>query len=120
MYKRRNGNAIAFLVLYMDDILIIGNDMGMLSSIKIWLSSQFQMKDLGDASYVLGIKLMRNRKNRRLALSQASYIEKIWVRFSMQKTKKVSFPSRHSVYLSRDQCPKTPEEIESMKQVQRL
>ena len=77
MYKRRNRNAIALLVMYVDDILIIENYMGMLSSIKIWLSSQFQMKDLGDASYVLGIKLMRDRKNRRLALSQALYIEKI-------------------------------------------
>ena len=101
----------------MDDILIIGNDVGMLSSIKIWLSSQFQMKDLGDVSYVLSIKLMRDRKNRRLALSQASYIEKILVRFNMQNSKKVSLPSRHGVYLSRDQCLKTPEKIESMKRV---
>ena len=115
MYKRRNRNAIVFLVLYVDDILIIENDMGMLSSLKIWLSSQFQMKDLGDASYVLGIKLMRDCKNKRLALSQASYIEKILVQFNMQNSKKVSLPSRHGVYLSWDQCPKTPEEIESMK-----
>ena len=35
VYKRRNGNAIAFFVLYVDDILIIGSDVGMLSSIKI-------------------------------------------------------------------------------------
>ena len=49
VYKRRNGNAIAFLVLYVDEIFIIRNDVGILSSIKIWLSSQFQMKDLGDA-----------------------------------------------------------------------
>ena len=58
------------------------------------------MKDLGDASYVLGIKLMRDRKNRRLALSQASYVEKILVWFNMQNFKKVSLPSRHGVYLS--------------------
>ena len=75
------------------------------------------MKDLGDASYVLGIKLMRDRKNRRLALSQALYLEKILVRFNMQNSKKVLLPSRHRVYISRDQCPKTPEEIESMKRV---
>ena len=95
VYKRCNGNAIAFLVLYVDNILIIGNDVGMLSSIKIWLPFQFQMKVLGDASYVLGIKLMRDRKNRSLALSQASYIKKILVQFNMQNSKKVSFPSRH-------------------------
>ena len=117
IYRRHNRNAIALLVLYVNDILIIRNDVGMLSSIKIWLSSQFRMKDLGYTSYVLGIKLMQNLNNRRLALSQASYIEKILVRFNMQNSKKVSLSSRHGVYLSWDQCPKTPEEIESMKRV---
>ncbi len=36
-----------FLVLYMDDILLIGNDISMLTSVKTWLSSTFFMKDLG-------------------------------------------------------------------------
>ena len=60
------------------------------------------MKDLGDASFILGIKLMRDRKNKRLALSQASFIEKILARFNMQNSKKVSMPSRHGVHLSQD------------------
>ena len=60
LYKRRNDNAITFLILYVDDILLIGNDVKVLSSVKIWLSSKFQMKDLGDASYILGIKLLRD------------------------------------------------------------
>ncbi|KAH7575610.1 hypothetical protein JRO89_XS02G0162300 [Xanthoceras sorbifolium] len=47
------------------------------------------MKDLGEASYVLGIQLIRDRKNKPSALSQASYIDKILVRFSMQNSKKV-------------------------------
>ena len=39
VYKRRNENAVVFLVLYVDDILLIGNDMGLLSLVKVWLSS---------------------------------------------------------------------------------
>ena len=58
VYKRIQGNAVAFLVLYVDDMLLIGNDVGVLSSIKIWLAKQFDMKDLGEASYILGIKLL--------------------------------------------------------------
>ena len=42
-----------FLVLYVDDILLIGNNVGVMSSIKVWLSSQFDMKDLGEAEYVV-------------------------------------------------------------------
>ncbi|PKI58982.1 hypothetical protein CRG98_020627 [Punica granatum] len=63
------------------DVLLIGIDVGMLSSIKVWLSSQFSMKDLGEASYVLGIKLLRDRHNRTLALSQALHIDQVWSRF---------------------------------------
>ena len=50
---------VVFLVLYVDDILIIGNDLGMLQSVKAYLCKNFSMKDLGEASYVLGIKLYR-------------------------------------------------------------
>ena len=69
VYKRCNGNVVIFLVLYVDDILLIGNDVGVLSSVKVWLSSQFDMKDLGEASHILGIKLLRDRKQRMLGLS---------------------------------------------------
>ena len=60
VYKRHQEKVVIFLVLYVDDILLIGNDVGVMSSIKIWLSCQFDMKDLGKASYILGIKLWRD------------------------------------------------------------
>ena len=47
VYKRHQDKVLIFLVFYVDDILLIGNDVGMMSSVKIWLSSQFEMKDLG-------------------------------------------------------------------------
>lgn len=46
---------MVFLILYVDDILLMGNDVGTLSSVKLWLTEQFNIKDLGKASYVLGI-----------------------------------------------------------------
>ena len=106
-----------FLVLYVDDILIIKNNVGVLSSVKVWLSGQFDMKDLGEAGHILGIKLLRDRKHRMLGLSQAIYIDKILARFSMQDSKKGFLPFRHGISLTKDQCPKTPVEIENMKAV---
>ena len=50
VYKKTSGSAIVFLVLYVDDILLIGNDIPMLQSVKVWLSNQFSMKELGEAS----------------------------------------------------------------------
>ena len=69
IFKRVSGSAVVFLVLYVDDILLIGNDIPMLTSVKMWLSKEFSMKDLGEASFVLGIKVYRDRPNRMLGLS---------------------------------------------------
>ena len=99
VYKLINVQTAVFLVLYADDILPIGNNVVKLSKVKNWLAEQFQMKDLGNASYVLGIQILRDRKNKLLALSQASYIDKVLARFSMQNSKKGLLPTRHGVSL---------------------
>ncbi|RVX02180.1 Retrovirus-related Pol polyprotein from transposon TNT 1-94 [Vitis vinifera] len=117
VYKKWNGKKVVFLVLYVDDILLIGNCISMLTSVKDWLSQRFDMKDLGEAAHILGIKLMRNRKKRMIGLSQALYIDTILNRFNMQGSKKGFLPFRHGIVLSKDQSPKTLEEIESMKTV---
>lgn len=83
VYKKINRKVVAFLVLYVDDILLIGNDVSYLTDIKSWLANQFQMKDLGEAQFVLGIQIIRDRKNKTLALSQTSYIDKILVKYSI-------------------------------------
>jgi hypothetical protein len=117
VYRKCEGNAVVFLVLYVDDILLIGNNVKMLSTVRVWLSKQFEMKDLGEAGHILGIKVIRDRKKRMLALSQEAYIDTLLTRFSMQNSKKGFLPFRHGVALSKEQCPKTPEAIESMKAV---
>ncbi|KAH9697541.1 hypothetical protein KPL71_023649 [Citrus sinensis] len=117
VYKKIQEKSVAFLILYVDDILLIGNDIGVLTTIKSWLAKQFDMKDLGEASYILGIKLLRDRKNKTLALSQAVYIDKILARFSMENSKTGLLPFRHGITFSKDQSPKTSEEIEQMRRV---
>ena len=103
--------------MYVDDILLIRNDIGLLSDVKKWLVEKFQMKDLGQASYVLGIQIIRDRNNRLLALSQASFIDKVLARLSMQNSKKGKLPTRYGIVLSKEQCPTTPQEEEDMRRV---
>ena len=79
MYKKVQVSMIVFMLLYVNDILLISNDVGLLSSAKIWFSTQFQMKDLGEVQYILRIKVLRDHKNRKIALSQATYIDKLLV-----------------------------------------
>ena len=117
VYKYIKEKKVVFLVLYVDDILLIGNDVETLSNVKKWLVEQFQMKDLGEASYILGIQIIRDRKNKLLALSQASYIDKVLAQFSMQDSKKGLLLTRHGIILSKEQCPKTPQEEEDMRRI---
>ena len=59
VYKKESGSSIAFLILYVDDILLIGNNISMLESVKTSLKNSFSMKDLGEVAYILGIKIYR-------------------------------------------------------------
>nr|CAD1833681.1 unnamed protein product [Ananas comosus var. bracteatus] len=89
----------------------------MMSSVKLWLSQNFSMKNLGDASYILGIKVCRDRSRRLLGLSQKMYIEEVLKRFSIENSKRGLLPLRHGIYLSKKMCPKTPEERECMNRI---
>ncbi|KAL0449037.1 UNVERIFIED_CONTAM: Secreted RxLR effector protein [Sesamum latifolium] len=114
IYKKISGSSVAYLVHYVDDILLIGNDVKMLSDIKAWLSTQFSMKDMGEASYILDIKIYRDRSRRMLGLTQSSYIEKVLKRFKMECSKQGLLPMRHGIKLSKNQSPKTDEELKRM------
>ena len=61
----------------MDYILIPGNDLEFVQTIKRWLSSNFEMKDIGEAYYIVGVKIHRDHSSRLVALSLEHYIKKI-------------------------------------------
>ncbi|KAL0413387.1 UNVERIFIED_CONTAM: Retrovirus-related Pol polyprotein from transposon TNT 1-94 [Sesamum radiatum] len=82
-------------MLYVDDILLIRNDVKMLGDIEAWLSTQFSMKDMGETSYILGIKIYRDRSRWMLGLTQSSYIKKVLKRFKMDNSKRRT-PSHES------------------------
>jgi hypothetical protein len=65
------------LVLYVDDILLASSDKNLLHETNGFLSSNFDINDLGDASYVLDIEIHRDRTKVVLGLSQKAYIEKV-------------------------------------------
>src|SRR3954465_5009998 len=114
VYKKASGSSVAFLVLYVDDILLIGNDVKFLEGVKEYLNGQFSMKDLGEAAYILGIKIYRDRSRRLLALSQRTFLEKILKRFNMDNTKRGLLTVMKGSKLSVTQCPATSKEREEM------
>ena len=92
IYKKVSGSSVAFLILYVDDILLMGNDIELLDNIKAYLNKCFSMKDLGEAAYILGIKIYRDRSRRLIGLSQSTYLDKILKEFKMDQSKKEFLP----------------------------
>jgi len=65
--------------------LLATNDLGLLSETKKFTSNSFEMKDMGEAYYVIGIEIFRDRSQGLLGLSQKAYINKVLERFRMDK-----------------------------------
>ena len=107
IYKWANGFVIIFLILYVEDILLIKNNIPILQGIKVWLSSQFSMKDLREAAYILGMKIYRDRSKRLLRLSQSTYVDTILKWFSIENFKKDYLSISHE-FLSLEELSDNP------------
>ncbi|GKA64503.1 retrotransposon protein, putative, ty1-copia subclass [Tanacetum coccineum] len=90
VYLKASGSNVTFLILYVDDILIMGNNIPMLQDVKSYLGRCFAMKDLGEAAYILGIKIYRDRSQQLIGLCQSAYIEKILKQYHMENSKRGS------------------------------
>ncbi|KAI3777237.1 hypothetical protein L1987_47035 [Smallanthus sonchifolius] len=117
VYRKASGSTISFLILYVDDILIIGNNIPMLDKVKQWLGSCFAMKDLGEAAYILGIKIYRDRSKRLLGLSQSTYIDKMMTRFRMENSKKGGVPMTKGTVLNKSQSPSMDIKLKGMEAI---
>jgi hypothetical protein len=75
------------------------------------------MKDMGEAAYILGVKIERDRSKKMLALSQEHYIIKVLEKFRMQDYKSIDSPIEKNEGLSLRMCLKTPDEKTQMEKV---
>ena len=101
----------------MDDILLATNDKGLLYEVKQFLSKNFDMKDMGEASYVMGIKNHRERSRGILGLSQETYINKVLERFNMKNCSLSVAPILKGDRFDLNQCPKNDFEREHIKNI---
>jgi hypothetical protein len=114
--KFKNGKFI-FLILYVDDILLASSDVSLMLEIKRFLSSNFDMKDLGEASFILGIEIHRDRRKRVLRLSQKTYLKNVLKKFSMHACNPTPTPIVKGDKYESFQSPRNQYEIKQMKSV---
>ena len=94
IYVKDTENGYVILCLYV--IYIVGSDDNMVRTTKAMLNSKFDMKDMGFADMILGMKIMRTSND--IILSQTHYVDKILAKFSNDDTSKARTPMDMSLY----------------------
>ncbi|GJX06814.1 retrotransposon protein, putative, ty1-copia subclass [Tanacetum coccineum] len=117
VYQKASGSNVAFLILYVDDIIIMGNHIPSLQSVKDYLGKCFSIKDLGEAAFILGIKFYRDRSKRLIGLGQNAYMDKILKRYRMDNSKRDHIPMQERLDLNKTQGASTPEEVKRVQNV---
>ena len=84
IYLKTSGSKFIFLVLYVDDTLLVSNDVNLLHETKALLSKTFEMKYLDEASFVIGIEIHRDRSQNLLGLFERAYVDRVLKRFNMR------------------------------------
>ena len=69
VYVKWSKESFLILTLYVDDILLVGNDKEIIVITKTWLSLNFEMKEMGEVSYVLKVKIFTDRFGKFFGLS---------------------------------------------------
>ena len=95
---------VMLLLVYVDDLLLVTNDTAQLAATKAALSSRFDMKDMGEAHFILGVQVRRDRASRQLCLSQAEYVRTMLERFGMQDCKPAASPMATGNKLLKTDC----------------
>ncbi|GJY10416.1 zinc finger, CCHC-type containing protein [Tanacetum coccineum] len=115
--RKASGSNVTFLILYVDDIIIMRNHIPSLQCVKDYLGKCFAMKDLGEAAFILGIKIYRDRSKQMIRLSQSAYMDKILKRYRMDNVKRGYIPMQERLDLNKTQGASTPEEVKRMQNV---
>ena len=92
VYIRRQDAVITIIALYVDDLLIACSCLTTLRELKVQLTAQFDMEDLGEASFILGIDIHRDRPRRTISIGQSAYVHSLLQRHGMSECKPVSTP----------------------------
>ena len=102
-YVKKYVDSYIILALYVDDMLIVGANMAEIDRLKKQLLENFEMKDLGPAKQILGMRISRDRSKGILNLSQEKYIEKLLSRFNVGNAKTRNTPLETHLKFSKRQ-----------------
>lgn len=93
IYRRQVGDPIlTVLIIYVDDITIMGNNLDHINEVKTRIGSDFEITDAGEVSYFLGLRIVRDRTKRTITIDQHKYLNDVLARFQMDQCHPASTP----------------------------
>ena len=98
LFLRRTDKGTILLLLYVDDMIITGDDLSGIQELKDFLSQQFEMKDLGHLSYFLGLEITHSTDG--LYVTQAKYASDLLSRAGLTDSKTVDTPVELNAHLT--------------------
>ena len=117
-YNKLPTGEYIYLLLYVDDILITSKSISAIDTLKRDLSSEFEMKDLGEVKKVLGMKIEQDRRSGKVSLTQKVYLKKVLQKFNINgDSKSVNTPLAPHFKLKATMYPTSVEEREYMTHV---
>lgn len=102
IYIYRTNDTLVYLLIYVDDILITGNDDKIITKIKQQLSARFEIKDLGDINTFMSLNIKYDVKKGIMKIDQSKYAKKIVKRFGMETSNPVKTPIEPNLKLEKN------------------
>jgi hypothetical protein len=102
VYVTQVGDVKFFIVVYVDDLILVCNDQDKILHIKEELNQKFEMKDLGELHFFLGMEVERNHDQQLLCINQIKYLEEILKLFRMEECKPIGIPFEPKMKLQRN------------------
>ena len=99
VYHGQRGNQALYMIIYVDDMLIVSSNRKWIKQVKDELQKEFDIKDLGPVQYCLGIEI--NRDSNKIYLTQRRYILDMLKRYGMENCNSVSTPMDKDVIFSK-------------------
>jgi hypothetical protein len=92
LYVKQTGEYLLIVIIYVDDLIILTSNVSILKWLKSRFEDEFEMNDLGELHYYLGVEFEREHANRTITMSQSKYIEEVLKRFNMEECKPIGTP----------------------------